>query len=186
LFLFWIIGFVFERGKVSAKLMIFLAAFVGVCFLLSSTVFVGYFDMLLSRLGGSKNLSDFTTGRTDLWRQYLSAFRAEPKLLFFGNGYTKVLISDRGTHNTVLQAIFQFGLVGCVCLVAWGISFMRVLLSGIKVKRENLVHIGILLMGAIGPWMALDFLFFDEFFLIPLYVCVGIDFLTNKGDAKDS
>ena len=34
--------------------------------------------------------------------------------------------------------------------------------------------------GAILPWIALDILFFDELFLIPAYVYIGIQELCSK------
>lgn len=184
LLLFWGVEFVFKRGMLSAKFMIFLVALMGVFFLLSSTVFVGAFDMMLFRFGSGKSLSDLTTGRTDLWMQYLNALREDPVLLFFGRGFTKVLVNNRGSHNTILQAVYQFGIIGCVCLVSWIICYVRTMLAKTKIKREHLTQIAILLIGAVGPWMALDLLFFDEFFLIPMYVCLGILFLTQKEEER--
>ena len=37
-----------------------------------------------------------------------------------------------------------------------------------------------ILIGAFIPWLAIDILFFDEFFLMPLYVLEGICFITQK------
>lgn len=179
LLLFWGIEIIFKKGKLSAKLMILLTFAVGVLFLLFSTAFTDLIDMMASRFGNGSNLSDFTTGRTEIWVQYLQAFADDPLLLFFGRGLTGVSINGRASHNTIIQAVFQFGIVGCICLIAWIVCYMRTLLADTKIRWNNLAQIFILLIGAFGPWVALDYLFFDEFFLLPIYVCAGIRFLTK-------
>ncbi len=177
LFLVWLVEFMFIKGRVSAKLMVILTFLVGTAFLLSTTVFTDLISMMLSRFGASNNLSDFTTGRIELWLKHLNAFAENPLLLFFGKGFTSVLIFDRASHNTIIQTIYQFGLVGSTFLLGWIVCCIRVLLGETKIYRSDLAQIFILLLGTFGPWMALDLLFFDEFFLMPVYVCVAIKFI---------
>jgi len=178
--LFWLLAFMFQKGKFSAKITILLTMFVGISFLLASTIFNDQVAMFLSRLSRDNNIDDFTTGRTQIWRQYIDALFGNPKLLFFGRGLSRILVNDVSAHNTLLQCIYQFGLFGCSCLVAWFVCYARTLLSQRPIKKKNLVQIVVLLMGAFGPWMGLDMLRFDEFFLMPTYVCVGIIFLAQQ------
>ncbi len=180
LMILWILALLFNRGKISVKITMILVIIVGVVFLLSSTVFTDAVDAIIARFGRDNNISDFTTGRTDIWMEYLQAFAEDPLLLLFGKGYTSVLIGGTASHNTIIQAIFQFGLIGCVFLVAWFLCLFHNLLITTSFKMNSLVSVLILLLGAIGPWMALDMVHFDEFFLIPLYICVGIRFLSKE------
>lgn len=184
LFLCWIVALLFAREKMTAKVAILLTTMVGVVFLLMTTAFTDMVGMMLARLTGNQSLSELTTGRTDLWLQYLRAFDQDTLLLFFGKGLSDVLVNERASHNTIIQIIFQFGLVGSVMMAAWLICYARNLMSGVKVRMSQLTQLGILLIGAIGPWMALDLLFFDEFFLMPLYVCLGATFLTQHDEAR--
>lgn len=179
LFFVWMIEFMFQKGRLSAKLMILMSLFIGMCFLLSSTLFTDLIDMMLMRFSSDRNLSDFTTGRTDIWYQYIKAFIDEPLLLLFGKGFTKIFLNERATHNTVIQAVFQFGLVGCGLLVCWILSYLKEMLNGVKIQQIHIAQVVILLIGVFGPWMAIDLLFFDEFFLMPIYVCVAIRFMGN-------
>lgn len=186
LLLLWGLEIVFSKGRMSEKVMIILTLTVGVIFLLSSTVFTDLIDLVVNRFLAGNNLSDFTTRRTDLWMQYVQAFSDDPLLLLFGKGLTgDVKVNDRASHNAIIQAVYQFGIVGFAMLVAWFVCFIRTLLSGIKIHRNSLTQIFILLFGAFGPWMALDFLLFDEFFLLPIYVCTGIRFLAKNEAHKD-
>jgi O-antigen ligase len=184
LFLCWIVALLFAREKMTAKVAILLTTMVGVVFLLMTTAFTDMVGMMLARLTGNQSLSELTTGRTDLWLQYLRAFDQDTLLLFFGKGLSDVLVNERASHNTIIQIIFQFGLVGGVMMAAWLICYARNLMSGVKVRMSQLTQLGILLIGAIGPWMALDLLFFDEFFLMPIYVCLGATFLTQHDEAR--
>lgn len=178
--LFWAVGLMFQRGKISVKLMVLLCAVVGVYFLFSSTMF----DMILSRFTGVTNLSSFTTGRTDLWMNYLQELGDKPLMLLFGNGYTDVTVGGRAAHNTLIQLVYQFGLVGFSVLVYWFVCFVRTLLSGVRIHRTRLTQLAIVFIGAVGSWMALDYLFFDEFFLFPIYICAAVRFMAEREQAE--
>ena len=185
LVLFWIIALLFAKEKVTAKVAVLFTLIVGVAFLLLTTAFTDMVGMMLMRLSGNQSLSALTTGRIDLWLQYLNAFEEDPLLLTFGKGLSDVLVNDRAAHNTILQSIFQFGLVGSVVMLVWLASYARNLMSGVKIHWHQITQVGILLIGAIGPWMALDLLFFDEFFLMPIYLCLGISFLTQAEESTE-
>jgi hypothetical protein len=174
----------FERGRITAKLTIVFTLLIGVAFLLASTAFTDMVDMMIERVTSGQNISDFTTGRVEIWKNYFNLFSDNSQLLLFGQGLTKVYLINDAAHNTIIQAIYQFGLVGVVVLAVWWMSYVRILLTSAKIKWRHWVQIAILLIGAIGPWMGLDFLLFDEFFLLPMYVCVGIMFLTNTEQAE--
>jgi hypothetical protein len=184
LVLVWLLALMFERGRITAKLTIVFTLLIGVAFLLASTAFTDMVDMMIERVTSGQNISDFTTGRVEIWKNYFNLFSDNSQLLLFGQGLTKVYLINDASHNTIIQAIYQFGLVGVVVLAVWWMSYVRILLTSAKIKWRHWVQIAILLIGAIGPWMGLDFLLFDEFFLLPMYVCVGIMFLTNTEQAE--
>lgn len=182
--LLFVLEVMFQRGKLSIKLLLLLTFVIGLAFLSFSTAFIQLVDMIVSRFLRDANLSDFTTGRTELWQMYLQSFKEDPVLLLFGNGYINAPLNDRGSHNTIIQAIYQFGLLGCVFLGTWIVCCVRSYLRKATVKWNSLAQICILLVGTIGPWMALDMLLFDEFFLLPIYVCVGIMSLSGNDGSK--
>jgi O-antigen ligase len=185
LFGFWILDILFHRGRISVKLLLLFSIMVGGMFILSSTLFTDLIDMMIERFVSSDgNISQLTTGRTDLWLRYLNAFDKDPLLLWFGEGYTSILIEGRSSHNTVLQSVYQAGLAGAMLLGVWALFYIRSVLKSATIRTRNLSKILILLMGAMGPWMALDMLFFYEFFLMPFYVCIGINYLEQSEEAE--
>ena len=50
------------------------------------------------RQGGS--LATVTTGRSDIWMEYVQSIFGSPKILLFGNGLNTLVESGRGAHNT--------------------------------------------------------------------------------------
>ena len=184
LLLFWFVDLLFRKGKFSVKIAVIFTLIVAGLFFLSSTIFTDMLGTMLSRFGSDTNLSDFTTGRTKLWMNYIEAITGDPLLLLFGKGYTDVTVGGRGSHNTLIQCVFQFGLVGCGLFAAWLACFVRTLLGEAKIRWNNVTQVAILLIGAFGPWMALEYLFFDELFLLPIYACAAIRFLSDRNPAE--
>ena len=175
----WMMAFMSQRGRISAKIVMIIALLLVIGFVLSSSIFTDLLDLVIARLDNNVNMSDLTTGRVDLWANYISAFREDKWLLFFGNGYSDTLVGGRAAHNTLIQAVFLFGVVGFGMLIAWLVCFMRNMLDSPRIRRLDWAQGTILIMGCLGPWFALDYMFFDEFFLIPLYLSIAIRFLTR-------
>lgn len=184
LFLLWFADMLFRRGAISQKVVLILITIVAMIFFLSSTLFTDMLGEGFSRFSQDSNLSDFTTGRTDLWTRYISAIVEDPTLLLFGQGYTNVMVGGRMSHNTLIQSLFQFGLVGCTLMAVWVVIFLRTMLKDVKIRWSSVPQITLLLVGVFGPWMALDYLFFDELFLLPVYVCAALRFLHSVNQEK--
>jgi len=180
----WVVALLFEREKITAKLTILFTMLIGVAFLLASTAFTNMVDMMITRITAGQNFSDFTTGRLEIWETYARAFISDPKVLWFGQGLSDVSLSGIASHSTLIQAVYQFGLIGTAFLIAWLVCYARILLSRTKIRWRHMVQVALLLIGCMGPWMGLDFLLFDEFFLLPMYVCVGILFLVEQSDPQ--
>ena len=138
-------------------------------------------SVIAYRFSFSADLSELTTGRTELWGNYLRALLASPRLLLLGNGYTDLKVLGRASHNTLLQMVFQFGLAGSTVLLGWMGAFLGKRLLGCRVRWMEAM---VLIVGAFLPWMALDMVFFDELFLIPLYAAAGIVWLSGE-EAKE-
>lgn len=178
--LLWLLELMAQRGRISVKLMLAITASVGLLFLLSSTVFTDSIGMIINRFTNWDNLNELTTGRTEIWSRYFQAFDKDPLLFTFGKGFTNILVNDKATHNTLLQIVFQFGIIGLIFLAVWMWIYFRVMLGKIQLRSTALSQMLILAIGAFGPWLAIDMLFFDEFFLMPIYICVGVISLSSS------
>lgn len=180
LFLMWLLALMFHKGKISGKITILFMTSIGIMFLLSSTVFTDGINMVVERFARDDNLSDFTTGRLDIWMNYMHEFESNLGLLLFGKGYSHVLVGGRAAHNTIIQIVFQLGIIGSVFMIVWIVCLFHNFLQNTVLHREGVMPVLILMMGAFGPWLALDLMFFDEFFIVPMYVCIGIRYILQK------
>ena len=144
-------------------------------------MFADALDLIVARFGSDNTISDFTTKRTDIWINYFNHFEENPMVLLFGNGYSNsAMVYGRAAHNTIIQLIFQFGIVGCLFLATWFVCFVKSFVNSFTIQLQSFLSLSIVLIGSIGPWIALDMLFFDEFFIIPIYVFVGLNFLNKN------
>ncbi len=77
-------------------------------------------------------MSSITTGRTDIWKAYVSKIFSDVKILFFGNGLKTILQPlGKGTHNTYLESLYYIGLFGTsVFLIAIKSSIGKIVLRG--------------------------------------------------------
>lgn len=171
--LVWFIRFLSAKGKISGKF--FLLATIGAAawLAISSGIFAEQWEVFLFRFGQSSTISGLTTGRSELWKIYLDTLLSEPKLLLLGKGFVNVVLYRHASHNTLIQSVYQFGIPGAALLFAWVYYYLRKTLHHFP-GTTPLLEAAVLLIGVFLPWMALDVLFFDEFFLMPLYAVGGI------------
>lgn len=170
----WSVELLRMHGKIGRKVLLILVAIVATLYITTSALFRGWIDILLTRFSFSSNLSSLTTGRTELWNMYIEEFLSNGKISFLGEGFTNVKLPGGASHNTVLQTIYQFGILGAPFLVAWVICFYRGVSGTKRQKKKRDVSTWILLTGVFLPWMAIDILFFDELFLLQWYVLLAL------------
>ena len=177
------IAVLFGRGaRKASNLVLLIAAAAAILFFLSTVAFQHLLSILDSRFSYAASLSQVTTGRSDVWRDYLDLFTRDPKLLLLGEGYTDItlqVLRGKASHNTIIQCIFQFGIIGFPVLASWFACLVKdmlpVSLTGIGNAAKALMLVGTFL-----PWLGLDYLFFDEFFLLPVFVGWGIGCLSDS------
>lgn len=173
LFFFWVIVLL-ERRNRSRRAQLFFGALGVGALLLSMTAFQNLLEIVNERFAYSANLNEITTGRTRLWSNYIHEFLQNPRLTFLGMGYTDFNLDGWGSHNTLLQAIYQFGIVGAPLVGLWLYVLLQKIVAHAAAAKIDWRCAALLVTGIALPWMGLDILFFDEFFLLPVYGALGI------------
>ncbi len=153
-----------------------------VALIFATNIFSSQIDMLISRLTFTGDMSSFTTGRTDLWLSYISFFIHNPLDFLVGQGYTSVFNGvPKGSHNTLLQVIYQFGIVGSLFLILWIFSFKN------SYKGVKKMDLALLLFALFFTWFGVDMMYFDDFFITIVLLSVATDYLTQtRGIKNDS
>lgn len=173
LFVVWI-PMLLSRRNIKRGIQVLLGVVCAVLVILSSNAFQSLIDIMDARFSYNATISDITTGRTELWLSYLNEFHVNAPLTLLGQGFTDVVLDGGASHNTLIQGVYQFGLIGFPILIAWMFFMLK---KSLPVTENIRLHKGGIVLFCIGvvlPWMALDILFFDEFFLLPAYALVGV------------
>lgn len=106
--------------------------FRGVIFSLLVTVAALYFlssenspvAVILERLTSSKDLSEFTTNRSDLFVAYWNAITESAGTFLFGFGFNEPVLNGWGAHNLYLEIAYYSGFVGLALIIGFGISMI--------------------------------------------------------------
>ena len=173
LFFFWIPVLMEKSGRGNSRLRMFVGLLCAGGIFLSSSAFKELFRIIDDRFAYAANVSQLTTGRTDIWKNYINEFLENIDITLLGEGYSTVIVDGRASHNTVIQGVFQFGLIGLPLIAAWIYFLIKSILKSEKNTKLDWKCIALMAVGVVLPWMSLDILFFDEFFLLPLYAALG-------------
>lgn len=176
----WIIALLKKSGRTGLKIGALCGVAVVAIVIATSALFGDLLDVVLTRFSYSKDINSFTTGRTGLWKMYLEEMVSNAKIFFLGKGFTNVKVEGRGSHNTLIQAFFQFGFIGVPVLVYWIVSFFRGSSRKGRKKRISRIEALMIAVASLLPWVAIDALFFDEFFLLQWYVFCAMQQLRNE------
>ena len=171
----WLVSLYFSRRRRSI-VKIAVTVFIALSLLLAfcTDIFSDSLAVMKFRLQQSTNLSSFSTHRNELWLNYYNAFADDVRLLFFGQGITKSSIGSRASHSTLIQIIYQLGLIGGSMLLIWGVNYFKLLLAK-KPRRKVFLALIMLMISIFLPWLSIDMLLFDEFFLLPVYFSLAVN-----------
>lgn len=147
---------------------------------LASGAFSDIIDQYLFRFGSADDTASLTTGRSELWMEYIRFFINNPIDFLIGQGYTSVFKEGvhKGSHNTVIQCIYQLGLVGSVFFLWWVVNLVNSVKSG-KVKFS---YVLLLLISCFSMWMGLDMMFFDDLFLTIVVFAFGLKYAHSRAE----
>lgn len=186
LFLFWL-PILLERGNYgSARTRLLFGVLCAVAFVLVSPAFRQVLQIIGARFTEGEGLAGLTTNRTTLWLQYLTAFVHDIPLTLFGAGYTSVNLFCKASHNTLIQAVYQFGILGIPLLLVWMWNMLADMFPESDKPLAGWKYTVLLCVGSFLPWMALDILQYDEFFLLPVYVLLGVAHVAGWDTSAES
>ncbi len=135
-----------------------------------------YIDMYLFRFlqDETGSTDSITTGRLHLWLAYADAIFNNAKTMWLGNGLKSILETlGKGAHNTLLEALFNIGIVGCAILAAT----LRFSMGKIKIERGIWIPIIILVVRifSIGIFTHDNLWFFLAIIVMLAYYCKDQD-----------
>lgn len=170
----WLYDLVLLRNHPWLKVLLLLAFGVFAGFIATSDLFRDLIEVLDVRFSRTTDFDSFTTNRVELWVSYVNELFTDVKIFFLGKGFTNIKVNGRGSHNTILQLFYQFGIVGAPFLLYWNLYFLREGVRGGRNYEKSRQHVLPVLLGVYLPWLAIDLLFFDDFFLLQWYLFMAM------------
>lgn len=125
-FLFIVIGFIISKHKKKYLIFGILALII-----LAIVLFIcwHYVEMIIDRFGLDKEttnkLNTITTGRLNIWLNYINKWKSSPLYMLFGCGITADNIKKRSTHSFILSLLYKFGIVGTLALIGVVIYILK-------------------------------------------------------------
>lgn len=117
----------------------------------------GYIPTILNRLV----TDDISTGRFDIWKDYLTYIIESPKTLLFGDGLGCDYYNSKGPHNAYIEIIFHLGIVGSILFLA---TVWKLMDSKKYIKRKPmdymLLIIFLVIVCTLGILMINDLVFY--------------------------
>lgn len=98
--------------------------------------------------------------------------------------FRSINLNNKASHNTLIQVVYQFGLIGMPLLISWVVISLRNLFTQLNAGHVKWKHALLMCVGVVLPWMGIDILQFDEFFLLPVYAVIGIAYSTRSTENK--
>lgn len=115
-------GIQFKRNfKITSLVFASLAIIVALFCLAVPNAAQKMLDRFIGSIGSCKTFGDFmnmlTTGRYDLWKEYLSYLGHNPVALFFGRGLGAPSLSSKlSPHSAYISMLYELGIVGTILL----------------------------------------------------------------------
>lgn len=182
----WLLSVLMQKGRAMTKISILLTFAVGVVFIVTFPLFDNLMQMYLIRFRIVSDISSFTTGRSDILQDYFFYLINHPFALLFGQGMTQVYAEEiiYAAHNTLVQVIYQLGIMGSLLIVIWMIQLFSIkgktYTLPSNLTTSHMAGLMLLVLSCYGSWFALDVLFADEFFLMLILFLVGKDYIEGK------
>ena len=101
------------------------------------------FAVVISRFTSSTNISDLTTGRSDVFIRYYRAITENIGSIFFGKGLAQANLG-LDPHNLFLEIAYYLGIVGLILMAAYYMSLIHAI--NLKLEKQNLIARYVVLM----------------------------------------
>lgn len=184
--LLWIFILLMERRSVIYKFGMVLTLAIAVVISIKSNLFSDQINNYLLRFGLVTDTQSLTTGRSDLVAGYIEYLMSHVGKLLFGIGLSVEFLEDESSHNTVVQIIYQVGVIGSVFIIAWWKMVYSNLSNRVKLGFIEKFYMLIFIISGFFPWLALDMLYFDEFFYVTLLAILARNYISKRQLANNN
>lgn len=154
-----------KNRKYFLQIIFILACVIGIFYILSGKAEI--FNKTIDRLLLMKKGEKLTTGRIEIWEDYVGFFLTNLNTLLIGSGVGAPFLNGHAAHNTVIETIYHIGLVGGTALL----SIVACVFRHSRHEKKNIMNYSLLLC-LLAMYMFVSQLFsYDAVFQLFLASC---------------
>lgn len=135
--------FLFASHSFKFFLIFLFGASITVMVILNSEFLSNVVNVYLGRFLENDNINELTTGRVEIFQEYIDYLLTHPMSLFFGEGMFTYMVNVRSNfviplrpHNVELELLISWGLIGTVIIGAFVFNCVKKNLIKLKSKKS--------------------------------------------------
>lgn len=163
-----------KNGRYFLQMTCIVGLFVFALYLVAGKI--DFLSAVLTRLTSAEDLSQLTTGRSKIWKNYIESFFSSVLHLLVGNGYGAKLVKGRAAHNTYIDMIHYLGLVGIFLMLR--LIYVTVKDYQFGIIRRSFLNYSIIIVILIMYFFLSELFYFD----LPFHILLAIMVLNMKID----
>lgn len=164
-----------KNGIITTMVMLLFA--LSISFLLKDEIF-----SIISRFKeiNYKNIIDtILTGRLSIWQTYMSEWKSNKSIMFFGKGVSALPAVDIGSHSIYVDLIYRFGIIG---IVLWLCLISLYFYLNVKTKKINIKYmLPFMMYLTLG---IVEEIFYTKYLFL-IILCFELLFENEKCDMKE-
>ena len=141
------------------------------------------FNGILYRITSANDISSLTTGRFDIWINYLSFLFDNLGRFLFGGGLGAEMLNKRVAHNTYIDLLYYLGILGTTLLIT---VFLTITSPKKNTAKLNLLNYSIWICIGVMYFFLSELFYFDCAFHIVIAIMVSkvdMNLVDSRGSA---
>ena len=136
-------------------------------------------QIISSRFSNSKNLNSLTTGRINIWKNYINYINSNNKVFFIGNGIGAPYYKNMATHNMYIETWYYIGVLG---IVFYFVTLMKIFSHRI-IYKGKIINYYLLFMVLIMYIFLAGFTAFEfPFYMMICWIVINTKLAKNKSE----
>ena len=163
--------YIIKYNRYAVRLLLCLFAILICLAIIETYTNIEVLGLIEARFTSAGDANGLTTGRIELWNEYIDYILKNPKCLLVGEGFNAFSL-DKAAHNSYIEFLYHFGIVGCgLWLIYFWACFRAVVrFSGKRLKRRSRIPMFICLISVF---------FLSSFHFQQLWCCLCLALLAS-------
>lgn len=161
--------YVIKRSQYVGRNILLLFGAVITFLLIENLTDLNLISISFGRLESTADTGDLTTGRLELWIEYIIHIFKDPYILCFGEGFNSLALNVKAAHNSYIDFAYRFGVIGSILWLVYFVMSYRTVYKKQKGKSKLATNMPLLIC-------LIGFMFLSAFTFQQLWCCFCLSF----------